>query len=531
MACVVSLGIGVYYMLPDDYENLAQSVVASSAFAQNILGAFLSGGYWAPVNDYRPLMHFWYVGILMQCYIVYPLMLIGFNKLFKLFIPSVANSKKSYGVILGGIVVVSLLLYLLPKFDIPGIVGRVTQSKFYFIQYRLFEIAIGGLISFVVLNKLRISPPLFYLFVTCWLLIISINVIDTNIVNNTVKVIIISCLVAGFVYLSEILITGDSKSNFLYKALALCGTASYSVFVWHQGVFAWYRYIVNGGELSVTECAGLLLVVVVVSVASFLLLEKPLLKYKTKNAKRIIVACTFAVVLLVGSYSFYIYSIAGVIRDVPELGFKKGEGKVGMNIAYCDRIYKMDKDFTSTNKKKVLVIGDSFGRDMANVLLESQYADSIEVSYIYFINLNEEKRDKYIPRIEYADIIFVRGMMLDRMAEPFKSAIKQNEHVYGIGNKRYGRCNGNVYGKRNSAEYFSLRQPIGQKDLDQYEVEKKYWGDKYIDFIAPLVDENNTMPVFSDDKRFISSDCVHLTKDGAIYYAKIFDLGKVLGFE
>lgn len=37
IACTVSLCIGWYYMLPDDYENLAESVVASSTFSQKYI--------------------------------------------------------------------------------------------------------------------------------------------------------------------------------------------------------------------------------------------------------------------------------------------------------------------------------------------------------------------------------------------------------------------------------------------------------------------------------------------------------------
>ena len=53
----VALAVGASYMLPDDLENLGQSVVASNFSANNILMYFTSADYWAVRNDYKPLMH------------------------------------------------------------------------------------------------------------------------------------------------------------------------------------------------------------------------------------------------------------------------------------------------------------------------------------------------------------------------------------------------------------------------------------------------------------------------------------------
>ena len=48
------------------------------------------------------------------------------------------------------------------------------------------------------------------------------------------------------------------------------------------------------------------------------------------------------------------------------------------------------------------------------------------------------------------------------------------------------------------------------------------FGDKYIDLLSYMKDQNEEIPVFFNTK-FISSDCVHLTKDGAIYISNILN--------
>ena len=63
--------------------------------------------------------------------------------------------------------------------------------------------------------------------------------------------------------------------------------------------------------------------------------------------------------------------------------------------------------------------------------------------------------------------------------------------------------------------------------LDDYQKEKAYWGDCYVDFMAPIIDGEHTVPVFSDECTFISQDCRHLTQNGAKYYAKLLDMKRI----
>ena len=63
----------------------------------------------------------------------------------------------------------------------------------------------------------------------------------------------------------------------------------------------------------------------------------------------------------------------------------------------------LDSILYDNEKPNVLVIGNSFARDMANILLESSIHDSINLSYIYKLN------NKYSERISKEDKIFIRG--------------------------------------------------------------------------------------------------------------------------
>ena len=79
LVSAVALGLGYFVMLPDHYENLAQSVVAGNLMSENILSAITTKNYWDVVNEYKPLMHLWYVGILFEFYMVFPILMLCDN--------------------------------------------------------------------------------------------------------------------------------------------------------------------------------------------------------------------------------------------------------------------------------------------------------------------------------------------------------------------------------------------------------------------------------------------------------------------
>lgn len=132
----LSLVMGYFLMLPDHYENLAQSVIASCCMSENILSAITTRNYWDVVNDYKPLMHLWYVGVLFEFYITLPLIMIAVKKVASMI------KKEGYKWMMSTLkllTVISLIMYISPKVSIG--------DKFYYLPYRFFELGLGGLIS------------------------------------------------------------------------------------------------------------------------------------------------------------------------------------------------------------------------------------------------------------------------------------------------------------------------------------------------------------------------------------------------
>ena len=115
----VAFIIGLLFMLPDDLENLCQSIFASNFSANNILMLITSDDYWAVKNDYKPLMHTWSLGIEEQFYLLYPIIFLFLK-----------GEKKKF--------ILPLLIILTSLSIILFLVSNNTSAKFYLIQYRFF---------------------------------------------------------------------------------------------------------------------------------------------------------------------------------------------------------------------------------------------------------------------------------------------------------------------------------------------------------------------------------------------------------
>ena len=525
IASFVCLVIGYAGMLPDDFEDVCESIVASNFFSQNILAAITTKDYWNFSNDYRPLMHLWYVGILFEFYLVIPLFaLLGkfISKRFKVDFESVLNH------IVAILFFLSLIAYLLPV--------DTEANKFYFLHYRLFELCLGGLLglnfskiissSKEKLPRLQYIPVLLLLFVLFSSLyyfnaplgtqeIVSVDgkdVLKTYLIQSKpvllVLTVLLSCVVIG---------QNNRKIRILNgPILSYLGKRSYSIFVWHQIILAFYRYFVSK-SITWTFLLGFVAAVLILSELSYRLVERKV-KVSHKNF-----ALWVALALLAVIPSLLIFQHAGVVRDVPEQNIQMNNVHRGMHADYCDRIYGYDRDFPKANgKMNVLVEGNSFARDFANCLFESKYKDSINLSYV---PLWEEKSAQ---RVKAADFVF---SLTPKQEIPLYiwNNLKHAARIWGIGTKSFGESNGIIYIHRHSRDYLKSSIELDKNFVASNDQLAEQWGKKYINFIEMAQTGKGRIRVFTPGGKFISQDCMHLTREGAQWYASIIHWDEIFG--
>ena len=156
-----------------------------------------------------------------------------------------------------------------------------------------------------------------------------------------------------------------------------------------------------------------------------------------------------------------------------------------------------------------------------NVLLESEIAPKLNVSYTYRFN------DSIISRYQESDYIFTFNP-INSVPDYVWNNVKNKNIVWGIGPKSFGANNSAFYLRRNRDDYYQMSARIdgGFKRLNA--IWKNGWKDNYVDMISLVENEDGTIKIFTDDHQYISQDCRHLTIAGAKYYAKIINWDRII---
>lgn len=491
-------------MLPDNYENLSESAIASLAFSENILECITTRNYWDIINLYKPLMHLWYIGLLMQAYLVIPIAAMAAKYLCK-------DARNGVLISTIGLFAISLALYLLPSFS--------EAWKFYLLPFRLFELAAGGIVALIDIRWSEKTSKVVTVVCTAALLLL----LCSYQVIGTARLMLLLC--TAFTALAVFCAANISQIKRVkspVNALAVIGKSSFSIYVWHQVVIAYLMYSVFP-HVDFLCALTFVAITITVSTLSYHYIEKPLGMIKNiRKAEMGVLRISAVAAIVIGVCSGVLYLHSGVVRDVPELDIEKCNAHRNMHSEYCDRVYAWDSDFKSSDKTKVLVIGDSFGRDWANVLAEWNTDSSLEIRYLYY---TEEGVQAHTDRIQDADIVFYATG-----GEPTESvkARVAAQKLFFVSNKSYGNSNGIVYAKRGSADYFAQTAEVSSDLLKENAKFAEIYAHRFIDLMAPVLVGAARVRVFTDDHKYISQDCRHLTQAGAKFYAEKIDIAGIL---
>lgn len=509
IATTVCLLIGGFLMLPDDYENLAESVIATNLFSNNILQCITTKNYWDVVNNYKPLMHTWYLGVLFEAYIVVAFVpFIGYKA-----IKRKESKDKIIAAVLAGISIVSLVLYLLPRFS--------QAYRFYMIPFRLYEVGFGCTIAFFRFRKNSAKHNwIIYIIMTVLFAGPCLMTIPGIPVNDSVRLLMVVLSTCGLIILYRC--TDPSLLDCrITRGIAYIGKASLSIYIWHQIVIAFFRYSI-AAKPTVLQYIVIFAVVGILSALSYCLIEKQDFFLQRSKRKYVSAACIISLFIITTAVSGLIYLRSGVIRDVPELEISKDTAQKGMHKKYNDAVYEMQIPFSGGDKTKILVIGDSFARDWVNILKESDL-DDIDISYYYYTQTSN-KLDCW-DLIEQAGIIFFSTFSDFETIPAALETRYAHGDVYVVGVKNFGESNGIIYKNRGKPGYADQTVKISDEYLVRNERQKRQYGDRYIDMLAPVLTDDGSIIVFTPDCRFISQDCRHLTHAGAVFYSQNLDLG------
>ena len=499
-----SLVVGMLVMLPDDLENLAQSVIATNLCANNILQAVTTRNYWDVVNEYKPLMHTWSLAIEEQYYLIYPF----------LFLPLQGRRVRYVLPLIGALAASSLLMYALEP---------AGYRRFYFLQYRFFELAVGGVVA-ILLDGRTVRHPFSALPLAAVIGLMVLPSADA----------IGSGLLVGQVFATcGVLASANRLNRFTASILEnpVCcyvGRISFSLYMWHQVALAFARYAV-WESLGPVQALVTLVAIGGLSMVTYHFVEQPFRSTTALPWRTVLTSLLLGYAATVGTAA-YVYARAGVIRDVPELDITASDAMRNMHGVYNERVFQYDRGFSGDGGRvRVLVVGDSFARDWANILLESPFADTIELSYVYWSPLGGD--DSLTERVicergGMADVVFVSRATPELLAGWGLAGSR----IWVVGPKNFGQNNGIYYNSSHRSPELQ-RSSVPDDILRENHALRRSFAPRFIDLISPLSDAANCVPVFTPEGRFISQDTRHLTRAGAQYYATVLEQVLVAAFD
>ena len=491
---IISLLLGYFTMLPTNYKNTAETVVGTSLFVNNIVQYITASDYWDASNEYKPLMHTWYIGVVFQFYVLYPLFFIGAYHFTK-------KWKRVVGVLLAIAGLASLLLYVLPIFD--------TAFHFYLLPSRFFEFIAGGLLVLVPTGEGEKREWKFWFGL---FLIICLIVCNSNLTSEQYR------LLSTVLFTTLLIRISTDKEKLMsipnLKFISILGIGSYSIYIWHQVIIAFYRNIFED-YLNIWQYVFVIGFSLVVGIASYYLIEQTIDKFikRTSKAKVFILTISCMIALPMSYISFDFYKRAGVVRDIPELETEVSKPETWETLVYNDNVYKYDVDFPNNGKKNVLVVGDSYARDWYNILKESHYANSLNLSY------HKSLDDVLYDRIRKANYIFLANHGDFNL---FDSYIPQMSHkeLYRVGDKRFFSSPCLIYNRRFLGDsYYNQKVDITDDIANRNIKEKQIFGDGFINMMDVIKDNSGQYCIFTPEHKLISHDGLHLTRAGAKYYA------------
>lgn len=479
------------FMLPDPLENFGQSLVSTSFFANNIL-LYITAGYWDLSSEFKPLLHTWSLAVEEQFYVFYPLLLIFMWRTGK------------------AVIITSLLLIIfLSLFYAHS--GLDRDLAFYSLHTRAFELLLGALMCSFFLGENYLSKVLKNILslIGFGMIIISILLFDEHTPFPsfyTLMPVIGTCLI----------IRNGDKTTLVgtilsAKYLVLVGLVSYSAYLFHQPLFSYLR-IVSINPPNVFDYFIAIILTFIFAVISYKYIESPFRKHHVISKKHL---WSF-----VGSGMIF-FSIVGLYLNntsgIP--------GRYSENISPLEKSHAISSrvwgyksiNFDENELLNILVIGNSYGRDIANIILETYDENNFNLIYRDDITtcsmLNVEFKDLLK---ESSLIIFGSSYEKVSCNESLSLNSPYKDKTYFIGNKFFGN-NLNWIMRVDMQNRKYLRNPINENLIENENMLRKTLPNKkFISLFDHLVNENGVL-ITDHNGMLISDDREHLTLSGTKY--------------
>lgn len=356
-------------LFPHDLISFSKSLISTSVFLSNIL-FWSERGYFGSATELKPLIHTWSLSIEEQYYLFFPLLLLLLSK---------KNTQRNVILIIVFIVSFVLCVWLTPIHQ---------DSAFFLLPTRFWELLVGSFTAIIYYNieknnkNLNTKTENYLSIVGIFLIVYSIFNFDKN-TNFPGYTALMPVIGSAMVLLcaNKNTLVGNCLGK---RVFVFIGLLSYSAYLWHQPIFTFYR--LGNYDQSLIFFITLIVFTFILSYLSWKYIEQPFRKATIKTINVFMLTSFFIVF-------FIIVGCLGVSNNGYAERFSKNDREIFNNFInpgeYVSKKFD-SKVLTGFNlndkkKKKIVLIGDSFGKDILNAVYESSVYDSVEIS-TYQIN-------------------------------------------------------------------------------------------------------------------------------------------------
>lgn len=494
LVMLVCIPFAWHWMLPDPLENFGQSLIATVLFSNNIL-LTLTSGYWDLAAEFKPLLHTWSLGVEEQFYVFFPILL-AFIWYF---------TKKYLLAALLTLAIISVVQSEYLQNDYPN-------ANFYLIFSRVWEL-LAGSIAALILRKKQLESNELLSFLGLFAIVSAIVLYDSNTpFPSLYSLAPVLGTVLLILYCRQETLIG---SVLTIPMVVKIGMISYSAYLWHQPLLAFSK-VYSKNEPTVLINSLLVFATFPIAYASWRYVETP---FRNKRLVPlhyflIFVSAAGAVIIAFGIAAYTTHGFTGRMKN-DELSAQQ------LYISYNERNMEFKRDdFAGNSQPKLLVVGDSFARDITNAVRESYNIDTIELLYRDDLNDCSVLETSLGKRLfDKADIVVFASNYNSKKPTCIHGTINAaratNTRVFYIGPKHFG-FNLNWTIRVRSDQRQLLRNTLLTETIEQEAFAKSQVPEQnYISILDEISNEEGIL-ITDSFGRLISGDRTHLTKHGAI---------------
>lgn len=285
------------WLMPRDLKDFAQSLVAVTTFSSNFL-FWLEAGYFETTAELKPLLHTWSLAVEEQYYIFFPVLLMLLNPLGK-------------RVILISLVGIFLFSFALSQW---GIHNR-PSATFFLLPARGWELLMG-VFAAMYLQK---HPGFTRNLATEALSLAGLLLIAVPIFIYTDDTPFPGAYALPATVGTALIILFARSGTLAHRLLAArpmvaIGLVSYSAYLWHQPVFAFFKHRF-GTAMFDSYVVALIALSLLLATISFWVVERPFRRGAT--LKQLVAAMTACFLLVAGASTAFLTTVHENFRAVP----------------------------------------------------------------------------------------------------------------------------------------------------------------------------------------------------------------------